>query len=415
MDSAECTPEVKDLIRRAAQAVIDAPPDWFDEIDDAAFQAADARPVADDPALRAITVRNTHAMLTRWATANIEEPGVPVPPFIDNIQETARLMVARGHTDASGEAYRLGQNVAWRRWMKIAFGLTSQTDDLRDMLDVSAELIGTFVDATIAALTAQIAVEREQFVRGRETARFDAVSLIVDGGTVDVPAAERLLGYRFDQSHTAAVVWTTDPSPRLSELERTADALVSHLRAERSVRVVSSPGAVWAWFASIDRDRLRDVDSLTAAGDGRHVAVGSTGAGVDGFRTSHLDAVSTQRMMARMDTDHAVATFDEVEGVLLATASPDRADRFVSHTLGPLENGHSDIRAAVREYLRAECNVSRAAQALFTHRNTLLRRIKRADELLPRPLAENALNISIALEIRHWRGSGHQAVSDDRR
>ncbi|WP_341267391.1 PucR family transcriptional regulator [Gordonia malaquae] len=415
MDSSECTPAVKDLIRRAAQAVIDAPPDWFDEIDEAAFQAPDTRPVADDPALRALTVRNTHAMLTRWATANVDAPGVPVPPFIDNIQETARLMVARGHTDASGEAYRLGQNVAWRRWMKIAFGLTSDTDDLRDMLDVSAELIGTFVDATIEALTAQIAVEREHVVRGRDTARLDAVSLIVDGGAVDVPAAERLLGYRFEQPHTAIVVWTTAPSPRLSELEHTADTLAAHLGAIRTVRVVASPGAVWAWFASVNRDRLHDVESALAVGNRRHVAIGSTGTGIDGFRTSHLDAVSTQRMMARMDTDHAVATFDDVEGVLLATASPDRADRFVSHTLGPLENSHPDVRAAVREYLRAECNASRAAQTLFTHRNTLLRRIKRADELLPRPLGENALNIGIALEIRHWRGSANETISESRR
>ncbi|NMO04679.1 PucR family transcriptional regulator [Gordonia sp. TBRC 11910] len=405
MEPPECTPAVKDLIRQAAQQALDAPQSWFDEIDEAAFSASDMERIADDPALRAFTVRSTHALLRYWAAANVADPGAYVPPLVDDLTSTAQSMVYRGHTEANVDAYRLGQNVAWRRWMKIAFALTSNIDDLRDMLDVTAQTIGTFVDATISALTAEIASERDRMTRGREAARLDAVSGLIAGGRVDRASAELIPGYRLDQVHTAIVVWTTDPSPRLSELERTVDDLAKHLGAAGVVRIVASAGTVWGWLGGVTQDRLRDVGRIVDARTDWQIAIGSTGPGLDGFRTSHLDAVRTQHMMARLDTDHSVGTFADVEGVLLLAASPDQANRFVAHTLGPLETGYPELREAVRAYLAEQCNASKAADRLFTHRNTLLRRIKRADELLPRTVADNALNIGMALEIRHWRGA----------
>lgn len=216
---------------------------------------------------------------------------------------------------------------------------------------------------------------------------------------------EFTLGYRLNQRHTAVVVWTTDPSPQLSEMEHAVDEAARRLGAHSSTRVIASPGTVWGWLGDADLDRLPEVTGLAGAASSWRVAIGSTGAGRDGFRTSHLDALLTQRMMARMETEHRVGTFDDVEGILLLTAFPDQADRFVSHTLGPLATAHPQLREALRAYLRHQCNASHAADSLFTHRNTLLRRIKRADELLPRPIAENLLNVAMALEIAYWRGT----------
>ena len=62
------------------------------------------------------------------------------------------------------------------------------------------------------------------------------------------------------------------------------------------------------------------------------------------------------------------------------------------------------LRETVRTYLRLQSNTSRAAEALFTHRNTVLARLNRAEQLLPRPLEENSLAVAVALEVVHWRG-----------
>ena len=54
---------------------------------------------------------------------------------------------------------------------------------------------------------------------------------------------------------------------------------------------------------------------------------------------------------------------------------PDRADRFVTRTLGELATAPAEIRAAVLAFITEQCNASRAAAQLYTHRNTVLRRI----------------------------------------
>lgn len=407
----EPSEQVKELIRRAAEIAVAAPPEWFDEIDAAAFAAITIQPAVDDPELREFMVRGTHSSLIHWASANLRRPGVPVAPNTEEPVEAARVLTQRGYDEANLEAYRLGQNVAWRRWMKIAFALTSDARDLAEMLEVTNKSMCEFVDATIAATAEQIQRERELLTRRRDSELRETVTQILNGRGISRSTVEHSLGYRLAQSHTAAVVWTTVAAPRLTELEQVADALTSHVGARERLRIVASPGTVWLWLAGADDTRLRDADRVIGAVQDVQIAIGSSGHGIDGFRVSHLDAVSTQQTMARLDTNHRVGTFADIEGVLLLTAKPDRADRFVAHTLGDLERSSPAVREAIRAYLHEQCNASRAADRLFTHRNTILRRIKQADELLPRPLEGNVLNVAMALEILYWRGESRVPTS----
>jgi DNA-binding PucR family transcriptional regulator len=84
------------------------------------------------------------------------------------------------------------------------------------------------------------------------------------------------------------------------------------------------------------------------------------------------------------------------------------ADQFIKRTLGKFESASPELRTAVRTFVNEQCNASRAATRLYTHRNTLLRQLSRADELLPRPLAENSVNVAVALDVIHWRASSHE-------
>ena len=54
-------------------------------------------------------------------------------------------------------------------------------------------------------------------------------------------------------------------------------------------------------------------------------------------------------------------------------------------------------------YLAEGSSASRAARVLFTHRNTVLGRLARAERLLPVPLEGRGLSVALALEILHWR------------
>ncbi|WP_322048077.1 helix-turn-helix domain-containing protein [Paraburkholderia sp. J67] len=60
------------------------------------------------------------------------------------------------------------------------------------------------------------------------------------------------------------------------------------------------------------------------------------------------------------------------------------------------------MRQALRLFLAEGCNATEAAEKGHVHRNTLLRRLERAESLLPRPLAQQRMHVAAALEVLYW-------------
>jgi DNA-binding PucR family transcriptional regulator len=152
--------------------------------------------------------------------------------------------------------------------------------------------------------------------------------------------------------------------------------------------------------ATPDPEQLREA----ATPDGVRIALGTTEPGLDGFRRSHLNALSTQRLMRRMPQQMRVAAFADVQLVALAAHDEERMGEFVGSTLGALTEADPVLAETLRVYIREGFSASRAARVLFTHRNTVRDRLRRAEELLPVALAEHGLEVGLALEVLHWLG-----------
>jgi DNA-binding PucR family transcriptional regulator len=396
---------VRDLLRQGAEVALAAPQEWLDELDNATL--ATSRAIAGDPALAAATSRINRANLLHWAAANVRDPGAPVPANVGpEPLNAARDLVRRGLDASALDSYRVGQNVAWRRWMEIAFSLTSDPAELRELLDVSARSISAFLDATIAAISAQMQAERDELVRGTHAERREVVALILDGAPINRQRAAERLGYGLDQQHTAAVVWSEEPDAEQGLIDRAADTLARAAGSARPLTVIASAATRWMWLPGAAAPDRQVLGAALNQLPGVRVALGSPGSGLEGFRRSHLDALTVQRMLARLGSEQRVAAFDEVSLVALLTQDPERADHFLAHTLGSLAAADPELKATVRAYIEEQCNAARAAERLYTHRNTVLRRLARADQLLPRPLRENAVHVAVALEVLRWRGSG---------
>ncbi|MCE9573314.1 MAG: PucR family transcriptional regulator [Deltaproteobacteria bacterium] len=398
------SPRVRDLIRRGAEMALRAPPEWLAEVDNATLDTDYMKAVADDPVLAAATRRSNRDNLLHWAAANARDPGAPVPANVGAEPiAIARELVRRGATQSSLDAYRTGQNAAWLRWMSLAFALTSDVDELRELLDVSARSIANFVDATIAAISAQMLVERDELTRGTHAERREVVALVLDGAPITTKSAAQRLGYDLDQTHHAAIVWSDAPSSDMTLLERAADAVADAIGSQRRLTVIASAATLWLWVprgAEPDLDQLRVATRALAH---VRIAIGSRGRGVEGFRRSHFDALSTQRMLARVGSAHRIASFAEVQLVALVTQDPEAAAQFVADTLGELATAPVELRDTVRTFLAEGCNASRAAEVLHTHRNTLLRRLARAEDLLPRGLDGNRIHVAVALDVLRWQ------------
>jgi DNA-binding PucR family transcriptional regulator len=395
---------VRELIREGARIALNRGPEWFEEIDRATVAAYPA--IANYPVLAKIVRRANFAHLLHWTTANVRDPGAPVSANLG--PETvgmARDLVRRGQDLLAIEVYRVGEYLAQRYWTEIAFELTSDPQELRELLDVSARSMNEYIEATLAGITAQVQLEHDELTRGTHAERVEVVNLILDGAPLSSERAEARLGYALNRAHTAALVWSDDLDGDHSYLDRAADAFSHAVGAPRPLTVVASVASRWVWLADaagLDADRVR---KAVDGEPGARIAIGTTARGLEGFRRSHIEAVTTQRTLAQLRSNQRVAFFDDVQMVALITQNPDAANEFIKSTLGDFESASPELQATVLAFINEQCNASRAAKRLYTHRNTLLRRLDSAQRLLPRPLDHTSVRVAVALEALRWRAA----------
>lgn len=396
---------IRELLRLGAERVLELMPQWIDDLDRTTLSATNMETIAADPVLRQGARRSSQSNIVAWAAANVRAPGEPVPPNLDvDALNFSRDLVRRGLNEASLDSYRAGQNSAWRYWMTIAFTLTEDVDELQELLDVSAQSISAFLDVTIAAIAAQMASERDELTRGTHAERREVVALLVEGAPIPIERAEARLGYALAGVHTAAVVWSDDPDTQPQLLEQIADTLFE-TPASHGLKVVASAAALWLWLPTALTKTTPVLDSHLNDHPGTRVALGRPARGLHGFRRSHLDALTTQRMMARLHSPQQLATFTDVQLSNLVSQSRDEYDDFITVTLGELARESPALRDTVLTYIETGCNASRTAELLYTHRNTLLKKLERANNLLPNPLPHNIVRIGVALDALRWHGA----------
>ncbi|HEY4896637.1 MAG TPA: helix-turn-helix domain-containing protein [Solirubrobacteraceae bacterium] len=400
------SPRVAELIRAGSSTLVEDPGTLFRAVDAAVLAAAPSR-VASDPTITAATIATDHANILHWSRANVGNPGARVPANLSpDVLDLARDIVRRGLDDTTLNIYRIGQNVAWRAWMALAFTLTDDPVELAELLDVTARSIFAFIDESVAGIQELIDREREQLVRGTRAERLETVNLILEGAPITSARASARLRYELERRHTALVLWSDSEAPDEGRLEGTADALARAAGAGHPLTIMATTRSLWAWFASPAAPELGTIRERLKPAPGLRVAVGSTGGGIGGFRRSHLDALATQRLMARMPTELQLAGYEEVQLVALSSQDAEGAAEFVSRTLGELAGADEELQETLRVYIREGFSASRAARALFAHRNTVLNRLARARDLLPAPLDRRGLQVGLALEMVHWLGPG---------
>lgn len=392
------SPAVAELIRAGVRAVIDAPPEWIDELNAAAISGAGMQPVAGDSPLLEVALRINAGNLSHWAAVNMIEPGARVPVAItEEARAYIRDLARRGFDSGSLDSFRTAQNVAWRLWMQICFGLTDDPALLRELLEVTSTSIAQFIDDTVRELAELIDTARAELAADTHAQRRAAVALVLEGAPIAKDRAERQLRYRLDGPHTALVL-IGDPSTPPEELEATCESIMDASGVTRRLVVVSGASELWVWLPTVDVV----TGDAASTHPGVRVAIGSAGDGRDGFRTSHFQALTVRRLLRRSRSSRRVARYEQARLVAVLGDDQSAADEFVSSTLGELRGADEQVLACVREWFAAGCRVSETASALFTHRNTVLRRLARADSMLPVPLRENAVHIAVALELLDW-------------
>lgn len=124
-------------------------------------------------------------------------------------------------------------------------------------------------------------------------------------------------------------------------------------------------------------------------------------AGAAGFRTSHLEALRARRVIELSGrAAPTITAFSDIALVDAISRDLDAARAFVAAQLGDLARDDAkerDERATLLAVLDAQGSLTTAARTLEIHKNTVLQRVRRAEERMGRPATVDVVELHAAL------------------
>lgn len=248
----------------------------------------------------------------------------------------------------------------------------------------------TVFDRLIAAIGEEYARENQRRPATTEELRTRRVELLLRGD----PSEEPDIGYSFDQWHLGLVA--TDPSVegRMREVARQLDF--------RLLLVRRPDGVLWAWMGGRRRPDPVDLLRLVSSRGARQapIALGEPGHGLNGWRLTHRQARAAAPIASR--GEKKAVRYSDV--ALLAAVLRDDllATSLRALYLTPLSTarGGASLRETLRTYIATGGNVSSAAAAMGIKRQTVTNRLRKAEELLEKPIDRCTAELDAALRLR---------------
>ncbi|MEU8632570.1 helix-turn-helix domain-containing protein [Amycolatopsis sp. NPDC048633] len=272
-----------------------------------------------------------------------------------------------------------------------------------------------WLDSLTEILVENFSAERQRWLESAAYVRRDLVESVLDGTIDREPSLERL-GYDLSQQHVALILWASDGSEQDPQLlERSAVQLLDQAGCTARLLVFVGPAKLWAW-GSRARQAPRRPQAAPDVTDFR-VAAGLPAGGIAGFRESHRQAALAERMSRLLPRERRLFDFADLDLPLLMSDDLSRARDFVLRHLGPLsspDDASAELRSTVQAYLEHARGVGAAAEQLHVAKNTVLYRVRKAEQLLDRSLKEDHLRLQVALHLAETIGAPVLASAEAR-
>jgi hypothetical protein len=383
-----------DLTRRLTQVVISHLDDLTDELvreiraENAGYLDADTVPVTE---------------LRRSCRDNLERVlqmlGGIVPSGVDPLDAAVVTGTRRAERRAPLEAvlrsFRIGGRVVWRALARVA--KDDGTIAWDDMVDVAAAVWTVVDDASSAVARAY----RRTELRLRRLDEHRRVTLFTD----------LLRGRARDATFAGEAAAELDLLPDAGYLVLATDlagtgepglAAAEDMLAVHGIRSIWQPHARQSvgLVALTDHGPERVLQLLDGSIRDR-VGVSPKVQGLGEVGVAHELAVVALRTLPPGTA--AVARLDDHLPAALLVRSPDLAQRLVDVVLGPLlrlpDGERQALLATLSAYLRTNRSPAAAAERLYCHRNTVLNRMSKVENLLGLSLenVDTALTVSYAL------------------
>jgi DNA-binding PucR family transcriptional regulator len=295
------------------------------------------------------------------------------------------------------QTYRVGHAVAWEHVHSQIDALEIDDDTRREMLRLASRYLFAYVDAVVPLVTEVYTRERDALLRSGEHRRRRVLRDLLDGTRTD--AGE--LGYDLRGDHVGAIAWGEQADEALRALGRALDA--------PSLVIDADEEFVWAWFTVRAPDGpqwARRVAAFTPP-ERTAIALGSVGAGIEGFRRTHREA--QRAYLVARHRSAPVTRFDDVVVEALAMRDEAAARELVARELGPLaadDARSATLRETLQAYFETSSNASAAAALLGVNDRTVAYRLRGIEDLLGYPVSTRSLELRIALRLRALLSGG---------
>lgn len=351
---------------------------------------------------------------------NIPVAEIAAPPVA---LEHARRLAQRGvPVNALVRGYRLGHSEALRLVLEEIRAAELEPDLSLSVLGTMSTLMFGYIDEMSQQVVAVYQAERERWLESRNAVRALRVREILAGESLDVDAMTTAIRYPLRRTHVAVVVWYPEAGgDKLAAAEgfikQLADTLAVH-GPPLFVPADSTTG--WAWLplpsaagGDPGADVVQHIRACAQTADGEPwVAIGDPLPGVEGFRRSHQQALAahTLAVASGAAANRVTAAGDPglSAAALLGGDNLAAARAWVTEVLGPLAcdtEGDERLRDTLRVFLRTGSSFKAAGEQLHFHVNTMKYRVQRAIERRGRPIAEDRLDVEIALLLCQWYGA----------
>jgi purine catabolism regulator len=229
-------------------------------------------------------------------------------------------------------------------------------------------------------------------------------------------------GERFEhdmsENHIAIVLkWRGQQQPSVRRLETLVNSIIDAQKVDALVWQREREYQVVVFHATTPKDpidgslKLANIFSreINRQFSHNHVSVGlgQVARDVNGWRSSYTDAVQAMELAERLQADAPLYIGDlGVYQLILSLSDRDMLVNFCSRILGELTDydmrQNADLIKTLEAFFNCHGNLSQTADSLIVHRNTLLYRMNRINEIaqidLNRP--ETRLALHLALTIR---------------
>jgi PucR-like helix-turn-helix protein/diguanylate cyclase with GGDEF domain len=331
-------------------------------------------------------------------------------------EEYARRLAQRGvPMTALLRAYRIGS----ARFGDLCLRELGRRSDNAAVVSAAGQRIAgqvaSYIDQVSEEVVAAYELEKENWLRNQSAARAARVRALLKGEQADVRSSEVILGYRLRQHHLGVVAWGSEAAAggdTLGLLERATAEVAAEAHCDgRPLFVPQDESGAWAWLPlGARRDIALPGPGVKSTSDGNRIrfAFGEPAPGVAGFRRTHQQALSAQAVaLAAGASGPHMTSFGEVAPLALMSGSLELLRAWVIETLGPLaddDDHNARLRDTLRVFLQENGSYKSTAERLTLHKNTVQYRVRKAEEGLRHPVAQDRLRVELALLAVQWLG-----------